>query len=65
MINDTEIKYALSNERANRLDVILSTSDLFKPAGVTDYEKRRAEDVAKINEEIKRISLIIDQTTIF
>ena len=56
MVNDTEAKYALSDVRSNRFDVLRSTSELFKPPAVTDYDKKKAEEKAKIHEEIKRVS---------
>ena len=56
MVNDTEAKYALSDVRSNRFDVLRSTSELFKPPAVTDYEKKEAEEKARIHERIKQIS---------
>ena len=56
MVNDTEAKYDLAGVRSNRIDVLRSTSELFKPPAVTDYEKKKAEEKSLIHKEIKRIS---------
>ena len=55
MVNVTEAKYDLAGVRANRIDVLKSTSELFKPPAVTDYEKKKAEEKARIHNEIKRV----------
>ena len=55
-MNLTEAKYAMIEIRDDKIDVVRSTSELFRPQAISDYEKKKAAEKAAIHEEIKRVT---------
>ena len=57
-MNLAEAKYAMYDQRGNKLDVVKTTSEIFKPQAYTDAEKKKAAEKKAIHTEIKRIASI-------
>ena len=56
-MNFTESVMALYGIRANRIQVVHTTSEVYHNDYYNDYEKKREESKRKIHQEIQRIGI--------
>ena len=56
MENLAQAKFEIRDVHSEGLDVVHTTSEIFKPDAITDYEKRKAAEKAAIHSEIRRVT---------